>query len=227
MPIDDTRALEAQNGFQVNYRESGNLVNGPLYTGGPSSPVGMNLPVSTVYVQNEGTRIIVWQKFGAGVNDWRVYPAQDIGLDVSGLISNSSDLTGLTNVQDVVAAIANRHFGKQYGQASNGLFQTSSATFFSALSFSGTRDAGNYRFYFQYSTTNSKSNTNNESRFTVNGTQYFLREQIGLAINSVGRFVTNISHPGGTLTANLELRRSLGNGLAEVSATNIELWRIS
>lgn len=67
MAIDVNKAQEIQNGLRV----SDNGTEGPFYTGGPTSPVGLDLPVDTIYVQNIGTGgVVVWRKYDTGVNDW-------------------------------------------------------------------------------------------------------------------------------------------------------------
>jgi len=81
MAIDKSKAQEADNGFIPT--DDG--IEGPFYTGGPSSPVGLALDQGTYYVQNTGSKVVIWQKFGAGDNDWRVYPAADISFDPTGL----------------------------------------------------------------------------------------------------------------------------------------------
>lgn len=83
MAIVESESFEVENGIVVSSDDGATI--GPFYSGGPTSPVGMNLSQNTFYVQNLGNRCIVWQKFGASVNDWRVFPAQDISFDPTGL----------------------------------------------------------------------------------------------------------------------------------------------
>jgi hypothetical protein len=68
--IDRSKAQEVENGFLVE--------NGPFYTGGSASPVGLDLPVDTFYLQTDPSGVLIWRKFGAGVNDWRRLSAQDV-----------------------------------------------------------------------------------------------------------------------------------------------------
>lgn len=227
MTLDKNKADEVLHGVIVNDPAGGNLVEGPFYTGGPSSPVGLTLPVNTFYVQNVGNEIYVWKKFGAGVNDWRRYSAQDVPVDVSALTANSSDLTGVTQLQEMVAALANRHFGKVYQFVEATTFQTTSATPVTALSYSGTQPAGNYRVRAEFEATNSKSNTNNITRILFNGSVLNSRTQVGIAVNSVTNLKSNLVHPGGTLTALIDLQRTAGNGNAILNTISLELWRVS
>lgn len=73
MTIDVDKAFEVTSGLIVNDRADGNTVEGPFYTGGPSTPIGLNLPETSIYVQTKADGIIVWRKFGNGINDWAVH----------------------------------------------------------------------------------------------------------------------------------------------------------
>lgn len=65
--VDISKAFEAESGFFV-YDENGNA--GPFFTGGASDPLGLDLPVDTVYCQNKGNGFLIWRKFGTGLDDW-------------------------------------------------------------------------------------------------------------------------------------------------------------
>ena len=71
--MDVNKAFEVINGVLVNENSAGNVIEGPFYTGGPNSPVGLNLPEKTVYVQNKIDGMLIWRKFGNGVNDWCIH----------------------------------------------------------------------------------------------------------------------------------------------------------
>lgn len=74
MAIDVAKAFEANSGFRPN----DNGTAGPFYTGGPASPVGLDLPVDSFYVQNQGAGgVVFWRKYGTGVNDWTKTLAND------------------------------------------------------------------------------------------------------------------------------------------------------
>lgn len=66
MPLNPNRVFEAEGGFRV----LDGTTEGPIYTGGPLSPVGLDFPVGTFYVQNNGTGAVIWRKWNTGVNDW-------------------------------------------------------------------------------------------------------------------------------------------------------------
>lgn len=84
--IDVLKAFAVANGITIN--ES---TDGPFITGGPSSPIGLDLPTSTFYLQTVSGGVLIWRKFGAGVNDWRQLSAQDIPFNNSGVKFNSTD----------------------------------------------------------------------------------------------------------------------------------------
>lgn len=73
MTINKDRAHEVDHGLIVNDTNLGNTIEGPFYTGGPSVPLGMNLPESSVYIQNKSDGLVIWRKFGNGINDWTIY----------------------------------------------------------------------------------------------------------------------------------------------------------
>lgn len=82
--VDANKAYEVENGFLVE--------DGPFYTGGAISPVGLDAPTNTVYTQHDATGITFWKKYGALTTEWRPYSAQDIrALDPEGGESNVQD----------------------------------------------------------------------------------------------------------------------------------------
>ena len=73
MAINKDRAHEVDHGLIVNHTDLGNTIEGPFYTGGPSSPIGLNLPESSVYIQNKSDGLVIWRKFGNNIDDWTIY----------------------------------------------------------------------------------------------------------------------------------------------------------
>ncbi len=73
MTIDVNRAHDIDHGLLINDPNSGNNLLGPFFTGGPNEPIGLNLPESTVYVQNKDDGILIWRKFGNDVSDWCIH----------------------------------------------------------------------------------------------------------------------------------------------------------
>ena len=109
--FDKDKADEVQEGLIVNQDSNGDLIEGPFFTGGPSSPVGLDLPVSTFYVQNDVSGIKTWKKFGAGVNDWRQVSAQDIPVDPTNLGNyTSTDMQSLSEEIDTSVSGFNTEF---------------------------------------------------------------------------------------------------------------------
>jgi len=98
MGIEKEKSFVVLNGVDVSYQDSGVDVIGPFFTGGPTSPVGLDLPIETMYVQNDAAGVVLWEKFGSGVTDWKIYPATKIGFD-----NATAQLTG--NPSNIQAAI--------------------------------------------------------------------------------------------------------------------------
>lgn len=71
--IDKDSSFEVEHGLDVYDPNDGNQISGPFYTGGPSEPLGLNLPEESIYVQNKVDGIVLWRKFGNSVNDWAVH----------------------------------------------------------------------------------------------------------------------------------------------------------
>lgn len=82
--MDIDKAEEVLHGILINPDE---VTEGPFITGGPSSPIGMDLPESTLYLQTIVGGVLVWRKFDTGSNDWRQLSAEDIPYDPTGDLS--------------------------------------------------------------------------------------------------------------------------------------------
>jgi hypothetical protein len=93
--IDISRAFEVSNGVILNNDSD---IEGPFLTGGSSSPIGLDLPLRTIYFRNDTNKIKIYLKVGLTVNDWREVSAQDILFDNS--IANLP-----SNPQNVKAAL--------------------------------------------------------------------------------------------------------------------------
>lgn len=63
MANDVTKAFEVEDGFLIE--------DGPFITGGTASPIGVDCPVSTLYIQSGANGNVLWRKWNTGVNDWR------------------------------------------------------------------------------------------------------------------------------------------------------------
>ena len=69
--INKEELLDIQNGFRIT-DDNGNDT-GPILTGGAVSPLGIDFPTDTLYVQNKTDGLAIWRKFGNGINDWTIY----------------------------------------------------------------------------------------------------------------------------------------------------------
>lgn len=73
----ESDSFEVENGLQIS-SELGNVL-GPFITGGPNSPIGLDLSTNALYLQNDGTGIKIYEKFGLGVSDWKqVAPTKSV-----------------------------------------------------------------------------------------------------------------------------------------------------
>lgn len=229
--MDISKAHEADNGFLIT--------DGPFYTGGTASPIGLDLPTGTFYLQDTASGVLIYRKFGANVADWRQLSAQDVPFDVAPVIARSPDLTGLTTTQEVGEALANRLFGSFFGIGRfNNNFQSVSATYEDAfvVNISNPR-RGRYLLFWSYRQNNSKSNTDSQTQARFN--------DLALVTNTVLGNATSVQTPlGGGLgeqfsgfgefsildLANLKLslaiQRTSGNGGARINTMNIMAFRV-
>jgi hypothetical protein len=68
MALVSSKSFEVENGLRIIDPDN---TEGPIYTGGPASPVGLDFPIGSFYVQNDSSiGTVLWSKFGSGVNDW-------------------------------------------------------------------------------------------------------------------------------------------------------------
>lgn len=208
------RAFEIEHGLKIED-------DGPFITGGPSSPVGLNLPTLTMYIQNTASGIIIWEKFNTGINDWRIFPASKIGFDSSGVEGT------FATVQDAIVDIKLKHFGENYTFNKINNFTTTNASFQTAISITSTAPAGTYRANWRYGTINSKKNTSNQSQVLFGGVELFLRDHSANILDSISSFDSNLVHAGGSLSFQIRLRRSAGNGTSSLNDVKCEIWRLT
>jgi hypothetical protein len=169
------RAYEVNNGIVINE-------DGAYLTSGSSSPVGLDLPVRTIYLQLTASGLIYWRKFAAGVNDWRQLSAQDIPFD-------NTIAQFPNNPQDIQAALEESRGARfQYVQ-----FQRIGQMNFDQYLFAGL-DQGN---------------TNRESGDTSNGYQFTGSAPQTVAftgtVDNATASIRGIAQSTGTPAANLEL----------------------
>lgn len=68
--INAEELFEINNGLKVTDDEGGEL--GPVFTGGPNLPFGLDIPIDSLYVQSRPDGVLVWRKYGAGFDEWLV-----------------------------------------------------------------------------------------------------------------------------------------------------------
>ena len=161
MAIVKNDSQEVQGGIVV----SDGITEGPFYTGGPNSPVGLDLPTDTIYVQNTASGTLIWQKFGASTANWRLYPA------IGSFFNNSTNAFTAVQVQ---AAIEEARATALTGEVSASSASANASTGADALMTSmttGNLAAGKYLVWFSTDITlNAGSNVISVSLY-VGGTQ--------------------------------------------------------
>jgi len=227
------RALEIPEGLIINQDDSGDLIEGPFITGGPSSPIGNDLPVSTFYIQNSAQGTLIWKKFGTGVSDWRQLSAQDLLFDDS----NSNQLTA-SNIQTALQSLANRHYGKDFARSLKEANETTTGNSFdiySSLTFDVGSDAAvneyriNADFYWGH------NSASNDIRVIIELDGVQLGEQIRIEPKDQGtdqriqnnllRYAQNLSV--GSHTIDLSYRPASSSRQSRMYASTIEVWRVS
>lgn len=199
--------------------------------GGSGSPVGTAAPINTWYFRTDNN--LIYYKFGSGNNDWRQIRANDIAFDVSALVGNSVDLTGLTQTFAVVSALANRHFGKRFQPSIQAAEVVRTSTdYFTSNTLSYTNlPSGNYLLLANYEAQKSLVNNRAERRWTVNGATVNETE-ISIADDDIYYgFTSSFQTPlSGDVTINFDLRKSASGLLGgQVLFRNRQLliWRLN
>ncbi len=94
---DYTKAFAVKHGLRINEDE-----DGPLITGGSSTPIGEDMPIGAIYFQPKGSGFDLWQKFGSGVNDWEVKEFVANSLITEFFASNDISTTTSSTFQDKI-----------------------------------------------------------------------------------------------------------------------------
>lgn len=89
MSLDRERTFEVDNGIVIIDPSNGTSAT---ITGGVNSPLGLDFPAGSVYVQKNTNESVLWEKFGAGVNDWQIYKGSNISLDPTGNNFTATDV---------------------------------------------------------------------------------------------------------------------------------------
>lgn len=226
--MDINRAFEILNGLAVNPDE---VTDGPFYTGGPMSPIGLDLPERTFYIQNISGGVIIWRKFGTGVNDWRQLSAQDIPFDPS-----SVDLIS-TNGQAAIEELANRNYGKDASSKTKEVDEFTTGTVFSeydSLVFTVNDNSGSnkYRIAANFFYGHNSASNDIRARLTLDGSPVYeirvepkdsgIDQRLPAHIVDYPVNLTNGNH-----TIGLEYRPSSGNRVSRMYRSTLEVWRVS
>jgi hypothetical protein len=209
-----------------------------------ADPTGTDAPVNTwVFRQDTNT---LYYKFGAGLNDWRQVRADDIAFDVAPLLTNSPDLTGLTQTKEVIDALARRNFGKLYASGGKDP-NTSSGTGSPVVEAAATTAVNltetithSFRANWFFRMRNSKSNTDGLVTISIRtdanpGSAIDQQSSSGTTFNALGgnngeqtggSFEFQVNGPVNNLQVVATIQRTAGNGTASVNSVRLELWRI-
>jgi hypothetical protein len=77
MTINPNNSFEFEDGLS--------FVDGIWVGSGASSPLGLDAPLNSRYYQTNGS---IWEKYGAGINDWRIY------TDVDKILTHNKNING-------------------------------------------------------------------------------------------------------------------------------------
>jgi len=227
--MDIDKAFEITNGVVTNPDTN---TEGPFYTGGPSDPTGLDLPERTFYLQNSAGGVVIWRKFGAGVNDWRQLSAEDIPYDPSNTLGYSQ-----TEVQAIIEALGNNPWGKDFNVEEKTASETttgSSFTTYSVLNFTVTDTSvvNKYRVNADFLWGHNSGSNDIRIRMLFDGVQ--LGEELRIEPKDSGRdqrlqnnileFPTNLT--SGNHSVSLQYRPSSTSRVSRMYRSKIEVWRV-
>lgn len=157
--------------------------------------------------------------------------AEAIPAEVSSVTTNSPDLVGLSNVQEILNALANRHFGKRAQSTfTAATFTTSSTTFVNIQSITTPNLAsGTYVVFGYASYLKTLLAGQIETRFFLNGTTQFSLGQVSMDDDDYFYQNTDIAIMtlSGVNTITLQMRKANGGGDIEARNRTIVFWRIA
>lgn len=158
--------------------------------------------------------------------------ADDIPFAVASLIAQSPDLTGLTQTQQVGAALANRHFGKNFNQAfTSGNFTTTSSTFVTMQTIGSTAiTPGNYVLMFHGRFLKTLIAGQIGVQLEVNGSPVIDEEEIALDDDDFffgHTMLTYVPNLSGNITVTAQMRKIGGGGNIQVESRSLMYWRVS
>ena len=211
--MDINKAYSVDNGVIID-EENG----GPFYTGGTASPVGLDLPTQTFYVQPTAGGPILWRKFGVGVNDWRQLSAQDIPFDPSGYLNFEAGDTdvdlalkrfGGFSVSDLTEAEGHTR-EEQESTTSNGWVSMTTFPFLTTLS----KTAGKFSIRWSANVGQSKTNRNFgfRARWRPEAGTWVVLSEIETSVNRDGDLIMQGGFKEVTLASNAKIEVDLQFG---------------
>ena len=94
--IDVSESFEASNGFTIIDTNPDNS-EGPFVTGGSSTPIGLDLPQRTLYIQQTSNGVDLWRKYGLAVNEWEIVTNNSLPVAFEEFTDLSQDNTTNNN----------------------------------------------------------------------------------------------------------------------------------
>lgn len=221
---DINSAFEVESGFLKE--------NGPFFTGGTSSPVGLDLPENTLYSQTTVAGVVLWQKVGPLSTEWVIYQAKNISF------SSSQGLTS-TNVNEAIdeAFTSNTNvFGRDFFENTTQFNDSTTGNTFKIY------DTGSFTVT---DTTTNKYRISSEFTWGHNSAANDIRVQLlvdGIIIeemrvepkdsgadqrikNTITGYLNNLSV--GSHTYTLRYRPATANRVSRMYRSVIEVWRVN
>lgn len=228
--VDLRKAFEVNEGILVNLENAGTFSEGPFLTGGTISPVGLNLPEKTIYLQNTAAGIIIWRKFGNGVNDWRQLSAQDIPF-----VPTTTDLTSF-NSQAAIEELANRHYGKDFDSKTKESGEDTTGNSFDeydnlAFNVSDTSGTNKYRIAVNFFYGHSSASNDIRARLLLDGASVYeirVEPKDPSTAQRIPAFI--IDYPenlsNGSHNISLEYRPASSSKVSRMYRSTLEVWRV-
>jgi hypothetical protein len=197
---------------------------GDIYVRDSSNPIRVGV--------GSNNQVLVADSAQASGVRWKNQEAQFVDFDVTGLTTDSPDLTGLNETQAVVEALANRHFGKNFLVAvTTGTLTTTSTTFIDTQTITTpSLPTGNYLVYGYASYLKSLIAGQVETRIFLNNTTEFSLGEVPMDDDdfffqsSIIAYLPNLS---GVNTIDLQFRKANGGGNIQTRNRNLIFFRVS
>lgn len=158
--------------------------------------------------------------------------AKSTPFEVDNLTTQSPDLTGLLDTQEVGEALANRHFGKNFNQVfTSGNFTTTSSTFVTMQTIASTAiTPGNYVVLFHGRFLKTLLNAQVGVQLEINGSPVIDEEEIAMDDDDFffgHTMLTYVPNLSGNITVTAQIRKIGGGGNVQVESRTLMYWRVS